>query len=45
MAFSSCKNLTLVKYAGTEKQWKHVYVCAGNDSLDMNKMIFAPEEK
>lgn len=44
-AFSSCKNLSKVKYAGTEKQWKDVYVCVGNDSLDINKMTFAPEEK
>lgn len=45
MAFSSCKSLSSVGYAGTEKQWKGVYVCEGNDSLDVSKMTFAPPEK
>ncbi len=45
MAFSSCKSLASVSYAGTEKQWRDVYVCVENDSLNMNKMTFAPPEK
>ncbi len=45
MAFSSCNNLTKIKYSGTEKQWRNVYVCAGNDTLDRVALTFAPPEK
>ena len=44
-AFSSCTYLVNVKYGGTKKQWKDVYVASGNDSLDTSNMSFAPEEK
>lgn len=45
MAFSSCTYLTNVKYEGTEKQWKNVYISSGNDSLNTSNMTFAPPEK
>ena len=44
-AFSSCANLTRVKYAGTEKQWNDVYVCVGNDVIVTSQITFAPAEK
>lgn len=45
MAFSACQYLTNVRYGGTEKQWREVYVCAGNDGLDRANLTFAPPEK
>lgn len=44
-AFSGCSKLRSVKFGGTEKQWKKVYVCSENSSLDSVTMTFAPEEK
>ena len=45
MAFSSCTYLVSIKYEGTEKQWKNVYVCVGNDSLTTSSLTFAPQAK
>lgn len=44
-AFSSCDELREISFKGTEKQWKDVYVCAGNSSLYECNIFFAPDEK
>ena len=44
-AFSSCGSLKEVAFEGTEKEWKNVYVCSGNESLHAAILSFARNEK
>ena len=44
-AFSACGNLKEVAFDGTEKEWKNVYVCSGNESLHAAILSFARNEK
>ena len=44
-AFSACNDLTKIRYSGTKKQWKNVYICTGNDWLDVITITYAAEDK
>jgi hypothetical protein len=44
-AFNQCESLKEVAFEGTEKEWKNVYVCSGNESLHAAILSFARNEK
>ena len=44
-AFSSCGSLKEVAFEGTEKEWKNVYVCSGNESLHAAILSFTRSDK
>jgi hypothetical protein len=45
MAMYSCGALTKLKFEGTEKQWKNVYICSGNAMLDVFDIEFNTSDK
>ena len=44
-AFSACGSLKEVAFDGTEKEWKNVYVCSGNESLHAAILSFTRSDK
>ena len=45
MAFSACNNLTKIRYSGTQQQWRSIYICAGNDWLNVVTITYAAQDK